>query len=147
MLAPFNRGSVVGVGCRQIMRPNDLTKPPTLSEQIADSHLTARFTASSAASFFDGSVDVLSEHTMLLRADALDEAFMTAFIDPRRWSSKCVCWFTTVFYLQIDLGHRTDTVVLCDVYCYLLFGVHILFRCIILHLTRLPVVCVHQQQQ
>ena len=88
MLVPFNDDEMGGTGSNQIMRPNDLTMPPTAYERIADMRLSCRMLEACASTFYDGSVSCLSGRTALYHRRILNEAFPAEFTD-EKWLDKC----------------------------------------------------------
>ena len=89
LLVPFNDDRMGGTGSSQIMRPNDLTKPPTVYERIADMRLSGRMLEACASTFYDGSVSCLSGRTALYHKRILTDAFPSAFCN-EKWRNKYV---------------------------------------------------------
>ena len=89
LLVPFNDRRMGGTGSSQIMRPNDLTRPPTVYERIADMRLSGRMLEACASTFYDGSVSCLSGRTALYHKRILTDAFPSAFCN-EKWRNKYV---------------------------------------------------------
>lgn len=77
-----------GTGSSQIMRPNDLTRPPTVFERIADMRLSGRMLEAAASTFYDGSVSCLSGRTALYHKRILNDSFALEFTG-ELWRNKC----------------------------------------------------------
>lgn len=88
LLVPFDDPKMGGTGSSQIMRPNDLTKPPTVFERIADMRLSGRMLEACASTFYDGSVSCLSGRTALYHKRILTDNFPSAFCN-EKWRNKC----------------------------------------------------------
>lgn len=89
LLVPFNDPKMGGTGSSQIMRPNDLTRPPTVFERIADMRLSGRMLEAAASTFYDGSVSCLSGRTALYHKRILNDSFALEFTG-ELWRNKCV---------------------------------------------------------
>ena len=89
LLVPFNDDRMGGTGSSQIMRPNDLTKPPTVYERIADMRLSGRMLEACATTFYDGSVSCLSGRTALYHKRILTDNFAQEFTG-ELWLNKYV---------------------------------------------------------
>jgi cellulose synthase/poly-beta-1,6-N-acetylglucosamine synthase-like glycosyltransferase len=87
LLVPFNDPRMGGTGSNQIMRPNDLTKPPTVFERIADMRLSGRMLEAAASTFYDGSVSCLSGRTALYHKRILTDSFAQEFTE-EKWRNK-----------------------------------------------------------
>jgi hypothetical protein len=88
LLVPFNDDRMGGTGSSQIMRPNDLTKPPTVFERIADMRLSGRMLEACASTYYDGSVSCLSGRTALYHKRILTDNFPQEFTG-ELWLNKC----------------------------------------------------------
>lgn len=88
LIAPFDDPNMGGVGSSQIMRPNDLTRPPTVFERIADMRLSGRMLEAAASTFYDGSVSCLSGRTALYHKRILTDNFPDQFCN-ELWWNKC----------------------------------------------------------
>ena len=88
LLVPFNDPAMGGTGSNQIMRPNDLTKPPTVYERIADMRLSGRMLEAAATTFYDGSVSCLSGRTALYHKRIINDSFPQEFTG-EKWRNKC----------------------------------------------------------
>jgi Glycosyltransferase like family 2 len=88
LIVPFNDKRMGGTGSNQIMRPNDLTKPPTVFERIADMRLSGRMLEAAASTFYDGSVSCLSGRTALYHKRIITEGFAQEFTQ-EKWRNKC----------------------------------------------------------
>ena len=99
LLVPFDDPQMGGTGSSQIMRPNDLTKPPTVYERIADMRLSGRMLEACASTFYDGSVSCLSGRTALYHKRILTDSFPSAFCN-ELWMNKCVL-FVRINYSQL----------------------------------------------
>lgn len=97
LLVPFNDPKMGGTGSSQIMRPNDLTKPPTMYERIADMRLSGRMLEACASTFYDGSVSCLSGRTALYHKRIINDNFPQEFTG-ELWLNKYV--------LSIQLSYR-----------------------------------------
>lgn len=89
LLVPFNDDRMGGTGSSQIMRPNDLTKPPTVYERIADMRLSGRMLEACASTFYDGSVSCLSGRTALYHKRVITDNFPQEFTG-ELWMNKYV---------------------------------------------------------
>jgi hypothetical protein len=87
LLVPFNDPRMGGTGSNQIMRPNDLTRPPTVFERIADMRLSGRMLEAAASTFYDGSVSCLSGRTALYHKRILTDSFNQEFTE-EMWRGK-----------------------------------------------------------
>ena len=104
LLVPFNDDRMGGTGSSQIMRPNDLTKPPTVYERIADMRLSGRMLEACATTFYDGSVSCLSGRTALYHKRILTDNFPQEFTG-ELWLNKCAfladsCCAAHCFFLK-----------------------------------------------
>jgi hypothetical protein len=88
LLVPFNDDRMGGTGSSQIMRPNDLTKPPTVYERIADMRLSGRMLEACASTCYDGSVSCLSGRTALYHKRIINDSFPQEFTG-ELWLNKC----------------------------------------------------------
>lgn len=88
LLVPFNDERMGGTGSNQIMRPNDLTRPPTVYERIADMRLSGRMLEAAASTFYDGSVSCLSGRTALYHKRIMNDNFPQEFTE-EKWRNKC----------------------------------------------------------
>lgn len=88
LMCPFNDDRMGGTGSNQIMRPNDLTKPPTGYERIADMRLSGRMLEAAASTFYDGSVSCLSGRTALYHKRIITDGFNQEFTG-EKWLNKC----------------------------------------------------------
>jgi hypothetical protein len=87
LIVPFNDPRMGGAGSNQIMRPNDLMRPPTVYERIADMRLSGRMLEAAASSFYDGSVSCLSGRTALYHKRILTDSFPQDFTE-EKWRGK-----------------------------------------------------------